>query len=144
MPSRPRNILLVEDHLPDERMVRRAFAKLPVLHSLSSVHDGVEALLYLRQVGIYATAPRPELVLLDLNLPKVTGYDVLEAAKGSELRSIPIVVLSGSQAQEDIAKCFAAGANGYLIKPGSPERLQALVQTLHAFWFDLGRVPEAT
>lgn len=75
----------------------------------------------------------------------MTGYDVLEFVKSSDtLKTIPVVILSGSQSSDDVTHCFAAGANGYLIKPGSPERLQTMVQTLHAFWFDLGRVPEAT
>jgi len=83
------------------------------------------------------------MVLLDLNLPKVTGFDVLLAVKADpKLSHLPVIVLSGSQAPEDVNRCYRAGANGYIVKPGSLDRLSAFVESLHTFWFDLGRLPE--
>ena len=140
--DRTRHILLVEDHLPDARGLQRVMARLAVPHRLHIVSDGSEGLLFLRRTGAYATAPCADLVLLDLNLPRVSGYEVLAQAKADPaLRQVPIIVLSGSEHPSDIERCYGLGANAYLIKPGTPEQLTRLVQTLDAFWFGLGRTP---
>jgi CheY-like chemotaxis protein len=102
----------------------------------------LEALLFLRQAVPYATVPRPSVVLLDLNLPKVSGYDVLESVKTDPgLKDVPVIVLTGSDAPADIERCYALGANAYAVKPGSPEALDSFVRSLEDFWFVQCRLP---
>lgn len=137
------DILLVEDHLPDAKALEKVMPKtMSTPYRLHLVSDGLEALHFLRRVGRYATAPRVDLVLLDLNLPRVSGYEVLAEAKNDEdLKMVPIIILTGSERPSDVAQCFDMGANAYVIKPGSPERTTAFVRSLDEFWFVLGRTP---
>jgi len=132
----------VEDHEPDAKLVLRVLKRLGSPVEVDRVSDGVEALLYLRQVEPYETAKRPDLILLDLNLPKFSGFEVLEWVKENEkLRTIPVVVLTGSEAQSDVQRAFSLHCNAYIIKPGSPHKFHLFAETLENFWFVLGRLP---
>lgn len=145
-PARPL-ILMAEDDADDRLLARDAFAatRLPV--ELRFVQDGVEVLDYLRHQGPYAdpaTAPRPELLLLDLNLPRKNGHEVLgEIKQDPDLRSLPVVVLTTSAADEDIARCYALGANSYITKPPSFEALVGVADIIEKYWFGAVGLPDA-
>lgn len=136
-------LLLVEDNPPDAKAVTRAAERLKLPLKIVHVPDGLEALRFLRREAPYETAPRPDLVFLDLNLPRVPGHEVLaETKRDPSLSSIPIVVLSGSEAESDVRRCYELGANSYLVKPGSLEKLNTILTTTYDYWFVLGRTPE--
>lgn len=140
-----KHILLVEDHIPDAKMVERVMPNMTTPHVLHLVSDGSEALHFLRRTGRFATAPTVDLVLLDLNLPRVSGYEVLAAARDDEkLKTMPFIVLTGSELPQDVEQCYRLGANAYVIKPGSPDRALALIRALDEFWFVQGRTPSAS
>jgi CheY-like chemotaxis protein len=138
-------VLLVEDNPRDVRLIQRAFDKADVPHDLHIVHDGEEALAYLVGEGADAepsTAPRPDLILLDLNLPRMNGHEVLRHCKHDDrFKHIPIVVLTTSGHDEDIRQAYAAGANAYLLKPVEFARFTEIVQHLSTFWLDLVELP---
>ena len=138
-------ILLVEDNPRDVRLIQRAFDKAHFPHDLHIVRDGEEALSYLRGEGAYAepsTAPRPDLVLLDLNLPRMSGHDVLRQCKQDDhLKQIPIVVLTTSGHDDDIRRAYEAGANAYLLKPVEFARFTEVIQQLSTFWLDVVELP---
>jgi len=140
--TRRRQILLVEDHEPDAKTLVRLLQRMaspPVLHLVS---DGSEALLFLRKAAPYETAPAVDLVLLDLNLPKVSGYEVLAEVKSDEsLKMLPIIILTGSELPDDIKRCYYSNANAYVIKPSSPDKALSLVRAIEEFWFIQGRTP---
>lgn len=122
--------------------MHRVLARMKTPHRIHTVSDGLEALLFLRRAEPYATVPRPSVVLLDLNLPKVSGYDVLEAVKTDPaLRDLPVFVLTGSDAPADVERCYALGANAYAVKPGSPEALDSFVRSFEDFWFVQCKLP---
>ena len=128
---RPIEILLVEDNPGDARLAWEAIREAKVSNNLRWVPDGVEALAYLRRDGKYADAQRPDLILLDLNLPRKDGREVLAEIKGDDnFRRIPVVVLTTSQAEEDILKAYHLNANCYISKPVDTDRLLTL---LHAW-----------
>ena len=135
------NVLLVEDDPGDVLMTREAFVEY--LHNrLDVVNDGAEALLYLRQEAPYADAPRPDLVLLDLNLPRRDGREVLAEVKADDdLRRIPVVVLTMSQAEEDIVRSYDLHANAYVTKPVDFERFVQVVRSIDDFYFTIVRLP---
>lgn len=136
------DVLLVEDNDGDVYLLRQAIARLRLGANLHVVGDGEAAMRFLRREGSHSAAPRPDLVLLDLNLPMKDGREVLaEMRLDPRFRRIPVVVLTGSQAEEDIAGAYDAGANAYLIKPGDPDTLFHLVKVLEDLWFVLGRLP---
>jgi chemotaxis family two-component system response regulator Rcp1 len=138
----PIHILLVEDNPGDVRLLREAVAEVPVHATVSVVGDGVEALAFLRREGWDAAMPRPTLILLDLNLPRLGGREVLAAIKGDPaLRRIPVVVLSTSDAPADIAAAYGLHANAYVTKPLDLERFFAAVRALDAFWFGVAHLP---
>ena len=124
-------ILLVEDSLGDIRLIEEVFKRGRTKNNLSVVRDGVEAMTLLRREGEYAYAKRPELILLDLNLPKKDGREVLEEIKADEcLRRTPVIVLTTSESEEDVLKCYNLHANAYITKPTG---LKELVEAIHAF-----------
>jgi CheY-like chemotaxis protein len=144
---RPANILLVEDNPGDVRLTIEALRDAKVRNNLSVVGDGVEALRFLRREGKYSDAPRPDLILLDLNLPKMDGREVLAAIKADEaLRTIPVVVLTTSRAEQDIAKSYALHANCYVTKPVDLDQFLHVVRSIEDFWLSIvtipGRAPE--
>lgn len=137
LPEAPRalELLLVEDNPGDVELAREALRELPLALRLSVVHDGVEALAFLRRQGRHAAAPRPDLVLLDLNIPKLDGRGVLAEAKGdAALREIPIVVLTSSQAEPDVRRAYALHANCYVAKPVDLDQYFATVRAVVEFW----------
>ena len=140
--SRIIEILLVEDNPGDVRLTREAFNEGRLLNNLNVVNDGVEALAYLRQEGEYASRTRPDLVLLDLNLPRKDGREVLEEIKADEkLRMIPIVVLTTSAAQEDVTRAYGSHANCYITKPVDLDQFLRVAQSIESFWLSLVRLP---
>jgi chemotaxis family two-component system response regulator Rcp1 len=134
----PIEILLVEDNPGDARLTREALRDAKVRNNLHVAPDGVEALAFLRRQGKHATAPTPDLILLDLNLPKKDGREVLEEVKGDEqLRHIPIVILTTSQAERDIAESYRLRANAYVTKPVDLEQFLRVVQSIEHFWLEI-------
>lgn len=131
----PRDILLVEDSLGDIRLIREALREIGGCHSLHVVNDGVEALAFLRRKGIFGWAPRPDLILLDLNLPKKNGREVLSEIKAdASLKDIPVVVLTISTAEEDIVTAYRLQANCYVIKPVNLDQFFRVVQSIERYW----------
>lgn len=145
--TRPVTILLVEDSAQDIAITRRAFAKGCVKNDLIVVRDGEEALDYLYRRGKFkepAVAPRPGIVLLDLNLPKVDGLDVLRQIKSDPiLKSIPVVVLTVSERKQDIANSYALGVNSYIQKPVEFEDFLRVVHTIQEYWTLIATLPPA-
>lgn len=140
--SRPLNVLLVEDNPGDADLTRDTLESGKVLLKLAVVTDGAQAIAYLKQEAPFESAVEPDLVLLDLNLPKVGGREVLAAVKQDpRLHQIPIVVLTSSDAEQDIAKSYAAGANCYVTKPVGLEAFQSIVRSVQDFWFTVVKLP---
>jgi len=140
--SRPIEVLLVEDDEGDVVMTREALEEGKVLNRLHVAADGVEAIEYLRREGEHAEAPRPDLILLDLNLPRRDGRQVLAEVKGDEdLRRIPVVVLTTSEAEEDILRSYDLHANAYVTKPVDFERFVQVIQQIDEFFISVVRLP---
>ncbi|WP_405189065.1 response regulator [Streptomyces anulatus] len=141
-PAQPIEVLLVEDDPGDELMTREAFEDNKIRNTLHVVRDGQEALDFLYRRGEYTEAPRPDLVLLDLNLPKYDGRQVLEQIKGdSELSLIPVVVLTTSSAEEDILRSYKLHANAYVTKPVDLDQFIAAVRQIDEFFVTVVRLP---
>jgi CheY-like chemotaxis protein len=141
-PGQPIEVLLVEDDPGDVLLIREAFAFNKVHNNLNVVSDGEQALSYLRQEGEWSDALRPDLVLLDLNLPRKDGREVLAEAKGDPaLRTIPIVVLTTSEAEEDVLKSYELHANAYVTKPVDFERFVSIVRQIDDFFVSVVRLP---
>jgi CheY-like chemotaxis protein len=137
-------LLIVEDDPGDVVLTREALADTSVPHNLSVVSDGEAAVAYLRRQGDYTGAPRPDLVLLDLNLPRLDGWGVLAQVKSDpRLRSIPIVVLSTSAAHEDVARSYDLHANAYVTKPVDLEAFTDVVRRVDEFFLTVARLPTA-
>jgi two-component system, chemotaxis family, response regulator Rcp1 len=142
MTSRPIEILLVEDNPGDVRLTLEAFKEGEVLNNLAVMNDGVEALAYLRREGRHARAVQPELILLDLNLPKKDGRQVLAEIKADErLMMIPVIVLTTSAAEEDIAVAYSHHANCYITKPADLEQFLRVARSIESFWLTLVKLP---
>lgn len=134
--GRPAELLLVEDNYGDVLLTSEAFRVAKLSNNLAVAGDGEEALSMLRREGRYADQATPDVILLDLNLPRMDGREVLEAIKlDPKLRRIPVIVLSSSKAEVDILKTYDLGANGYIVKPVTFERLQEIVASIESFWF---------
>ncbi|MFB8103588.1 MULTISPECIES: response regulator [Streptomyces] len=141
-PVQPIEVLLVEDDPGDELMTREAFEDNKIRNTLHVVRDGQEALDFLYRRGEYTDAPRPDLVLLDLNLPKYDGRQVLEQIKGDpELALIPVVVLTTSSAEEDILRSYKLHANAYVTKPVDLDQFIAAVRQIDEFFVTVVRLP---
>jgi len=139
---KPIQILLVEDNPGDVRLIRESLSDANGGTSLRVAQDGMEALMFLRRDGKYAHVPRPDLILLDLNLPKKDGREVLAAIKADErLRLIPVVVLTTSQADEDIFNAYALNANCYVIKPVDLDDFMTVMKSLEEFWLTSVKFP---
>jgi two-component system, chemotaxis family, response regulator Rcp1 len=135
-------ILLVEDNPGDVELTREAFYEGKIGNRLSVAKDGVEALAMLRKEGIHRDSPRPDIVLLDLNLPRKGGLEVLAELKDDpDLRSIPVVILTTSLSEEDIARSYHAHANCYISKPVDFDKFMAVVRSLENFWLTVVRLP---
>jgi two-component system, chemotaxis family, response regulator Rcp1 len=131
----PIEVLLVEDSQGDVRLTEEALRDSQRLVHLHVVSDGVEALAFLRKQGLHVDAPRPELILLDLNLPKIDGRQVLAKIKEDpELKRIPVIVLTMSAAEADVMQSYELQANCYLIKPVQLDAFEDLIKSLHEFW----------
>lgn len=140
--SRPVEILLVEDNPGDVRLTREALREGKVRNNLYVVSDGVEALEFLRRQGQHTDAARPDLILLDLNLPRKDGREVLQDIKSDPaLRHIPVVVLTSSQADQDIIRAYDLHANCYVTKPVDFEQFIHVVRTIENFWFSIVKLP---
>jgi CheY-like chemotaxis protein len=138
----PVEILLVEDSPGDVRLTKEAFRDANSAIRLHVVADGVEALAFLRHEGVHARAPRPDLILLDLNLPKMDGREVLARIKtDASLKLIPTVILTTSDAEADIVKSYELQANCYLSKPVQLDAFEALVKSINDFWLTKVRLP---
>ncbi|MDX1611240.1 MAG: response regulator [Candidatus Thermoplasmatota archaeon] len=138
----PAHILLVEDNPADARLVCEALREHRILTEVHHVPDGEEALAFLSREPPYTDAPRPDLVFLDLNLPKVDGHQVLDHMKGADaLRQIPVVVLTSSDADEDVKRAYEGHVNSYVTKPMDFDKFLALIQDLGIYWFSVVRLP---
>lgn len=140
--NRPVEILLVEDNPGDERLTREALKEGKVYNNFHWVKDGVEAIEFLRRKGKHASAPRPDIILLDLNLPKMDGREVLQEIKtDSDLKRIPVVVLTTSKAEEDVLRTYSLHANCYVTKPVDLEKFITVVKSIDAFWLTVVTLP---
>ena len=140
--DKPIEILLVEDNPGDVRLTIEVLKDAKVRNTMSTVNDGAAALAYLRREGDYAEAPRPDLILLDLNLPKKDGREVLAEIKADpNLRRIPVVVLSVSKDEEDILKSYDLYANCYITKPINLEKFITVVKSIEGFWLTIVKLP---
>jgi CheY-like chemotaxis protein len=137
-------ILLVEDNPGDVRLTREALREGKVYNNLHWAKDGVEALEFLRQEGAHKDAPRPDIILLDLNLPKKDGREVLLSIKNDDrFKQIPVVVLTTSEAEEDILRSYELHANCYITKPVDLEKFITVVQSIDRFWLTVVTLPPA-
>jgi len=138
----PIEILLAEDNPGDVKLTQKALERGKIQNTLHVVNDGVEAMAFLRQEGEYADAPRPDLFLLDLNMPRMGGREVLEALDGEEsLGRIPVVVLTSSEAEQDIVDSYDRHANAYLTKPVNFEGFVDIVRRIEEFWLTVVKQP---
>lgn len=140
--NRPIEILLVEDSPSDTELTVEALKESGVVSRLNHVEDGVEAMDFLARRNSYASAPRPDLILLDLNLPRKDGREVLAELKADpDLRTIPVVVLTTSKADQDIAKAYQLQANCYIAKPVDFEQFVSVVRSIEHFWLEVVTLP---
>jgi CheY-like chemotaxis protein len=136
-------ILLIEDNNGDVRLTQEALKECNVANKLEVVYDGAEALDFLKRKGKYKNEFRPDLVLLDLNIPKINGKSVLARIKNDDsLKRIPIVVLTSSQAEEDIEKSYDLHANCYINKPLDIDSFMKIIQSISEFWFGIVKLPK--
>ncbi len=135
-------ILLVEDNPGDVRLTREAMKEAKIQNNLNVVEDGVEAMSFLRQERKYKDSPRPDLILLDLNLPRKNGREVLaEIKEDADLRFIPVVILTTSSAEEDIVRSYNHHANCYITKPVDLEQFINVVKSIQDFWLNIVKLP---
>jgi chemotaxis family two-component system response regulator Rcp1 len=139
---KPVEILMVEDNPGDVRLTMEALRESKLHNNLRVVKDGIEALAHLRQEGDYANLPRPDLILLDLNLPKKDGREVLREIKADkEMGRIPVVILTTSQAEEDVLKTYDLHANCFITKPVDLDQFIKVVQSIEFFWLTIVKLP---
>lgn len=140
--GKPVDILLVEDHAGDARLAIEALREGKILNEIHVVVDGVEAMDFLCRKGKHKAAPRPHLILLDLNLPRKDGREVLTEIKANEnLKRIPVVVLTVSKAEEDVAKAYNLYANCFITKPIDLDRFFKVMRSIEEFWLNIVRLP---
>jgi CheY-like chemotaxis protein len=135
-------ILLIEDNIGDQRLTMEIFKESTVCNKMHTACDGVEALTFLRKEGKYASVPTPDLILLDLNMPRKDGREVLAEIKAdAELKRIPVLILTVSAAESDIEKMLNLHANCYITKPFDLDQFQKVIKTIEEFWFGIVRYP---
>ncbi len=140
--QKPIEILLVEDNEPDVVLTQEAFEDAEIANNLHVAGDGVEALQFLRREGHFANAPRPDVILLDINMPRKNGLEVLAELKADpELRAIPVVVLTTSQADEDILKSYQSHASSYIVKPVEFGQFYSAIEALGKYMLTIVRLP---
>lgn len=140
--KKPIDVLVAEDNPGDARLTEKAFEKRNVLNNLHFVEDGMEALQFLRQEGEYCDKPEPDLVLLDLQMPRKDGWDVLkELDEDEDLSPIPVVVLTSSEAEEDIVRSYELNANAYMTKPVDFDGFLDVVKRFEEFWVSVVKLP---
>ena len=143
--AEPIQVLLVEDSPGDVRLTREAFKDAKVYITLHVASDGEKAMAFLKREGEYANAPRPDLILLDLNLPKKDGREVLDEIKGSPtLKSIPVVILTTSSSETDILRSYQLHANCYITKPVALDGFLKVVNSIDNFWLSVVKLPHET
>ncbi len=141
---RPIEILMVEDNPGDVRLTREALGENKLLNNLRVVEDGVEALSFLRREGAYSSAPRPDIIILDLNLPRKDGREVLAEIKSDDqLKCIPVVILTTSQAEGDIYMAYNLNANCYITKPVDLDQFMNVVKSIEGFWLNIVKLPRS-
>ena len=139
---RPVEILLVEDSLIDIKLIAKIFERIATPHHLKVVRDGASALACLFKQGQYHSYPRPDLILLDLHLPKKDGLEVLQEIKSDErFASIPVIMLTASNSDRDITQCYRKDANCYLIKPSNLKEFEQTVRVIRDFWLQMVQLP---
>lgn len=140
--AKPIEILLVEDSKGDVGLIEEVFEDAKIRNNLRVVEDGEEAILYLRGEGQFSGVPRPDIILLDLNLPKKDGREVLEEIKNDDdLKNIPVVVLTTSKAEADILKSYNLHANAYVTKPVDFDQFIKVIKSIEDFWLEVVRLP---
>jgi CheY-like chemotaxis protein len=140
--NRPITILMAEDNATDVMLTREALAHAKVINTLHVVEDGIEAMEFLHRRGKHAKAPQPDLILLDLNMPRKNGQEVLAEIKAdTKLKQIPVVVLTTSKAEEDVVKAYGLYANCYVIKPVDFDVFAEVVRSIQQFWFSVVTLP---
>jgi CheY-like chemotaxis protein len=140
--DRPVEVLLVEDNIADVRLTEEALREAPAPYSLHVVRDGEEAMAFLRHGGSYENMPRPDIILLDLNMPRKGGREVLAEIKGDpDLRRIPVIILTTSADTEDIRQAYDLHANSYLVKPVDLSRFFTVISALEGFWLFAATLP---
>jgi two-component system, chemotaxis family, response regulator Rcp1 len=143
MNVKPIELLLVEDSEPDVRLTMEALCEAKVKNRLWVVEDGVEAMAFLRRQGDHADAPRPDLILLDLNLPRKDGREVLREIKSDDsLKRIPVVILTTSKSEEDVLRAYDLHANCYITKPVDFNRFMEVVKSIEDFWLTVVKLPD--
>lgn len=141
-PRRPLEVLLIEDNPGDVRLTREALSEGKIQKNLRTVPDGIEALAFLRRGEGYEDAIRPDLILLDLNLPRMDGREVLQVIKQDPtLRNIPVVVLTSSQLEDDVLQAYDLHANCYVAKPVDLDHFIAAIRSIEDFWFTIVKLP---
>lgn len=141
--GRPARVLLIEDNFGDVLLTQKAFKSASITTDIRVADSGSKALAMLRREGEYSNLPLPDLVLLDINLPGMTGTEVLEAIKSDErTQHIPVVIMTSSRAEMDVARSYRLHANSYILKPASLDRFAEVVRTLEQFWFGLAVYPD--
>jgi chemotaxis family two-component system response regulator Rcp1 len=142
--GRPAEVLLAEDNDDDVELTRQGFRRAKLLVNLHLVKDGVECLAFLRKQGEYANAPTPDLILLDLNMPKVGGREVLaEMLKDERLKSLPVVILTTSEQDEEVLKMYNLRCNSYIVKPVDFDQFLKVVRAIADYWFTVVVLPKA-
>lgn len=142
--GRAADFLLVEDNPGDVRLTQEALRSHKVQNNLHVVNDGEEAMAFLRKQGKYANAPRPDIILLDLNLPRKDGREVLADIKSDpSLKTIPVVVITSSEAEQDVIKSYNLNANCYVTKPVNLDQFIKVVQSINDFWLTIVKLPSS-
>ena len=142
--GRPVEFLLAEDNPGDVRLTKEALRESKISNNLNVVPDGVEAMAFLRREGKYFEAPRPDVILLDLNLPKKDGREVLAEVKADpNLRLIPVVIITSSEAEQDVLKTYELHANCYVTKPVDLEQFIKVIQSIETFWLTIVTLPSS-
>jgi two-component system, chemotaxis family, response regulator Rcp1 len=142
--GRPVEFLLAEDNPGDVRLTKEALRESKISNNLNVVPDGVEAMAFLRRTGSYANAPRPDVILLDLNLPKKDGREVLAEVKADpNLRLIPVVIITSSEAEQDVLRTYELHANCYVTKPVDLEQFIKVIQSIETFWLTIVTLPSS-